>query len=65
MLANDAILNDLGLSSYLRYRMFEGHDYKEFGISAQRMSDGNVEYNIGKNNPDIRQLIPEGKIPKG
>lgn len=56
---------DLGLSSYLRHRMFEGHDYKGFGISAQSMSDGNVEYNVGKNNPDIRQLIPEGKIPKG
>lgn len=28
------------------------------------MSDGNVEYNVGKNNPDIRMLIPEGKIPK-
>lgn len=56
--------SDLGLSSYLRHRMFEGHDYKGFGISAQSMADGNVEYNVGKNHPDIRQLIPEGDIPQ-
>lgn len=56
--------NDLGLSSYLRHRMFEGHDYKGFGISAQSMSDGNVEYNVGKNHPDIRSLIPNSKIPQ-
>lgn len=55
---------DLGMSSFLRHRIFEGHDYKGFGISAQSMSDGDVEYNIGKNNPDILRLIPKGKISK-
>lgn len=55
--------DDFGVSSYLRHRMLEGGDYKGFGISAQSMSDGNVEYNIGKNSLDILSLILTGKIP--
>lgn len=40
---------DCGLSSYLRHRMFEGWQYKGFGISAQSMSLFGISYNIGKN----------------
>lgn len=57
-------LEDAGVSSYIRHRMFEGNDYKGFGISAQSMSDGNIEYNIGKNIVDIQSLIPTGIVPK-
>lgn len=56
--------HDYGVSSYIRHRMLDGGDYKGFGISAQSMSDGNVEYNIGKNAKDILSLIPIGKIPE-
>lgn len=56
--------HDYGVSSYIRHRMFDGADYKGFGISAQSMSDGNVEYNVGKNAKDILSLIPTGKTPK-
>lgn len=55
--------HDYGVSSYIRHRMLDGGDYKGFGISAQSMSDGNVEYNVGKNEKDILSLIPCGKIP--
>lgn len=55
---------DFGVSSYIRHRMLEGGDYKGFGISAQSLWGGNVEYNIGKNLTDILSLIPSGKIPK-
>ncbi len=55
---------DFGVSSYLRHRMLEGADYKGFGISAQSMSQGNVEYNAGKNSRDILALIPQdGNAP--
>lgn len=40
---------DCGLSSYLRHRMFEGWQYKGFGISAQSMSNFGIAYNLGKN----------------
>ena len=56
--------HDYGVSSYIRHRMLDGDDYKGFGISAQSMSDGNVEYNIGKNAKDILSLIPTGKLPE-
>lgn len=56
--------HDYGVSSYIRHRMLDGGDYKGFGISAQSMSDGNVEYNIGKNAKDLLSLIPTGKVPK-
>lgn len=42
-------LDDCGLSSYLRHRMFDGWQYKGFGISAQSMSRFGVSYNLGKN----------------
>ncbi len=54
---------DFGVSSYIRNRMLDGGDYKGFGISAQSMSGGNVEYNVGKNSSDLMSLIPAGKIP--
>lgn len=40
---------DYGLSSYLRHRMFDGWQYKGFGISAQSMSRFGIAYNLGKN----------------
>lgn len=49
--------HDFGVSSYLQHRMLEGGDYKGFGISAQSMCGGNVEYNLGKNSHDILSLI--------
>lgn len=49
---------DYGVSSYIRHRMLDGGDYKGFGISAQSMSGGNVDYNVGKNAADILSLIP-------
>lgn len=50
--------SDFGVSSYIRQRMLNGGDYKGFGISAQSMAGGNVEYNKGKNANDILSLIP-------
>lgn len=54
---------DYGVSSYIRHRMLDGGDYKGFGISAQSMWDGNIEYNMGKNARDVPALIPAGNIP--
>lgn len=54
--------HDLGVSSYIRHRMLDGSDYKGFGISAQSMADGNVEYNAGKNTTDLLSLIPTGLL---
>ncbi len=48
---------DMGLSSYLRNRMFNGCQYKGFGISAQSMSDDGLSYNIGKSNKNILKII--------
>ena len=48
--------HDMGLSSYLRPRMFDGWQYKGFGISAQSMSEYGVSYNMGKNE-SIGKLI--------
>lgn len=56
--------HDFGASSYIRHRMLDGGDYKGFGISAQSMSDGNAEYNMGKNAADILSLIPSERLPK-
>lgn len=42
---------DCGVSSYLRHRMFDGWQYKGFGISSQSMSLSGLSYNIGKNAP--------------
>lgn len=55
--------SDFGVSSYIRHRMLNGGDYKGFGISAQSMADGNVEYNKGKNMTDIISLITSGFQP--
>ncbi|MDE6535226.1 MAG: radical SAM protein [Muribaculaceae bacterium] len=54
---------DLGLSSYLRHRMFDGWQYKGFGISAQSMSPFGVSYNIGKNEA-IEKLIDQNWLIK-
>lgn len=40
--------SDAGMSSYLRHRMFDGWQYKGFGMSAQSMSSKGISYNIGK-----------------
>lgn len=40
--------DDLGLSSYLKYRMIENISYKGFGISAQSKSKTGLSYNVGK-----------------
>lgn len=47
---------DCGLSSYLRHRMFDGWQYKGFGISSQSMSLSGLSYNRGKNAPVSRFL---------
>ena len=49
--------SDFGVSSYLRSRMFEGIDYKGFGVSAQSMSRDGVSYNIGKNSSSLSNYI--------
>lgn len=49
--------DDFGVSSYIRHRMLDGGDYKGFGLSAQSMTGGNVEYNEGKNASDLPSLI--------
>lgn len=53
--------SDYGLSSYLRHRMFDGWQYKGFGISAQSMSPYGVSYNIGKNEA-VGKLIDQDWI---
>lgn len=50
---------DCGLSSYLRHRMFEGWQYKGFGISAQSMTRFGVSYNLGKNQAIGRMIYRE------
>lgn len=50
---------DKGLSSYLRRRMFEGKQYKGFGISAQSMSEFGLSYNKGKNLDDLTRILDE------
>lgn len=52
---------DCGLSSYLRHRMFDGWQYKGFGISAQSMSLSGVSYNIGKNG-SVAELLTDSII---
>ncbi len=50
---------DLGLSSYLRYRMIKNISYKGFGISAQSKSKIGISYNIGKNHESIEDCFKE------
>lgn len=52
---------DCGLSSYLRHRMFDGWQYKGFGISAQSMSLSGVSYNKGKNG-SVAELLSDSVI---
>lgn len=47
---------DKGLSSYLRHRMFDGWQYKGFGLSAQSMSDAGISYNMGKGVINLSQI---------
>ena len=56
--------DDMGLSSYLRSRMFEGVAYKGFGISAQSMSAEGISYNIGKSSSSVRALIDGADYPE-
>ncbi len=53
---------DCGLSSYLRHRMFDGWQYKGFGISAQSMSRFGVSYNRGKNQHIGKMIASEWLI---
>lgn len=48
---------DLGLSSYLRYRMIDNISYKGFGIAAQSKSKLGISYNIGKNHESIEECF--------
>lgn len=47
---------DKGLSSYLRHRMFDGWQYKGFGLSAQSMSDVGLSYNLCKGSINLNQI---------
>lgn len=49
--------SDLGLSSYLRYRMIDNISYKGFGISAQSKSKIGMSYNIGKNRKPLEECL--------
>ncbi len=51
---------DLGLSSYLRYRMIDNISYKGFGIAAQSKSKLGISYNIGKNHESIEECFKKG-----
>ena len=48
---------DLGLSSYLRYRMIDNISYKGFGISAQSRSRTGISYNIGKSKKTLEDCL--------
>lgn len=52
---------DHGLSSYLRHRMFDGWQYKGFGLSSQSMSQYGLSYNIGKNT-SISRFLSDGIV---
>ena len=51
---------DLGLSSYLRYRMIYNISYKGFGISAQSKSKCGMSYNIGKVRKPLEECLKAG-----
>lgn len=57
--------HDMGLSSYLRHRMFDGWQYKGFGISAQSMSKYGVSYNLGKNGSVSKMVDKDWLINNG
>lgn len=52
--------NDLGLSSYLKYRMIDNISYKGFGISAQSKSKVGLSYNVGKLKNTFEECIKQG-----
>ena len=54
--------NDLGLSSYLKYRMIYNVSYKGFGISAQSKSSIGLSYSIGKSGENFEKCIETGSI---
>lgn len=56
---------DCGLSSYLHHRMFDGWQYKGFGISAQSMSRFGIAYNLGKNQHIGKMVDSEWLIDNG
>lgn len=49
--------HDLGLSSYLRYRMIDNVSYKGFGISAQSKSKTGISYNIGTSKEKLSDCL--------
>ena len=51
---------DLGLSSYLRYRMIYNISYKGFGISAQSKSKCGMSYNVGKARKPLEECLKAG-----
>ena len=51
---------DLGLSSYLRYRMIDNISYKGFGISAQSKSKCGMSYNVGKARKPLEECLKAG-----
>ena len=55
--------SDLGLSSYLRYRMLQGLPYKGFGLSAQSSSYSGVSYNCGKQGDTIDGILKFDRYP--
>lgn len=53
---------DLGLSSYLRYRMIDNISYKGFGIAAQSKSKTGISYNIGKTRKTLEDCLKYGSF---
>lgn len=51
---------DLGLSSYLRYRMIYNISYRGFGISAQSKSKCGMSYNVGKARKPLEECLKAG-----
>lgn len=56
---------DCGLSSYLRHRMFDGWQYRGFGLSAQSMSAYGISYNLGKNIRQLKEYISVSSFDSG
>jgi oxygen-independent coproporphyrinogen-3 oxidase len=54
--------DDLGLSSYLKYRMIYNISYKGFGIAAQSKTKDGISYNIGKNHESFDDCIKNGSF---
>lgn len=54
--------DDLGLSSYLKYRMIENISYKGFGVAAQSKSKIGISYNIGKDAESFSECVKKGSF---